>query len=301
MSAEEKVTAIVNPAAGRGRAITIWRRVADQLRRRGWQITTLETATPGQATGLTRSAIDGGAGTILAVGGDGTVHEVANGFLWDGRVRDDARLGIVPAGTGMDFARNLGLRRGVRAALGTLLAGNERRIDVGLALPSGRLFVNFVETGLGANVVAREAEFREGWPGRASFFLAAIGAALDEDNLAVRMTVDGELVYEGPLVSAVVANGRYFGGGMKIAPYASMVDGLFDVLILGDFTRFELLSQIWKVYPGVHIRHRKVLWLTGHEVDIEPLERSRLDLDGELDGPGPYHVSLLPKALRVLV
>jgi diacylglycerol kinase family enzyme len=108
-------------------------------------------------------------------------------------------------------------------------------------------------------------------------------------------------VYDGRLLSAIVANGRYFGGGMKIAPHASMVDALFDVLVLGDFSPGELLTQIWKIYPGVHVRHPKVAWLRGRSVEIVTSVDSRLDLDGELYGSGPYHFSVLPGALRLLI
>lgn len=289
----------MNPAAGRGRAPRLWKRVADRLRARGVEVRTYRTERPGDGARMTGEAIGAGFGTIVAAGGDGTVHEVANGFLVGDRVRTDARLAVLPAGTGVDFARNVRVRRGVVPAADRLLGGREMRIDVGLA--EKRLFVNFAETGLGAAVVAREREFGDAWPGRASFLLAALRAAMDEDNIAMRIAVDGDSVYAGPVVSAIVANGRYFGGGMKIAPGASMDDGLFDVFVLGDFTRLELASQIWKIYPGVHVGHRKVLWRRGARVEIAPSRATQLDLDGELNGPGPYRLEISPAALRVVV
>lgn len=293
------MAAIVNPAAGRGRAAILWRRAARQLEARGLAVTASQTSGPGDGESLTREAIEAGYGTILAVGGDGTVHEIANGFVSAGIVRTDARLAILPAGTGVDFARNISIRRGVRAAVERLVRGEEMRIDVGFA--GERLFVNFAETGLGAAVVEREREYAEAWPGRASYLLAALRAAIDEDNIGMRISVDGGPVYEGPLLSVVVANGRYFGGGMKIAPGASMSDGLFDVFVLGNFTRLERVSQVWKIYPGVHVGHRKVLWRRGHTVEIVPQRTTRLDLDGELSGAGPYRFEICPDALRVVV
>lgn len=201
----------------------------------------------------------------------------------------------------MDFTRNLGLRRSTASVVDTILSGRERRIDVGLSAGGHtKLFVNFAETGLGAAVVAREAAFGDAWPGRLSFFAAAVGAALSEPNARATITVDGTVVYEGPLVSAVVANGPFFGGGMKIAPQALMDDHLFDVLILGDFSRAELVSQIWKIYPGIHLKHPKVLWLQGRSVLIDPSTPMQLDLDGELGGEGPYRFEISPGALRVL-
>lgn len=236
--------------------------------------------------------------TIVAVGGDGTVHEVVNGFSDDDLAR--ARLAVVPAGTGMDFLRNVGLPRGARSIAELIASGQERSVDLGRAQAGeNRYFVNFAETGLGAAVVAREEVLSPSWPGRVSFFLAAVRAAMAEQNALSRVAVDGAVVYDGPLVSAIVANGRYFGGGMKVAPVASVTDGWLDVLILGDFSRAELVAQIWKIYPGTHVKHPKVLTVRARQVSIEPVGPARLDLDGELYGTGPYIFGVLPSALRV--
>jgi diacylglycerol kinase (ATP) len=172
---------------------------------------------------------------------------------------------------------------------------------VGMSLRQEHIFVNFAETGIGAAVVAREAQLVHTMPGRASFFFAALDAVRQQENMSARITVDGKDVYNGKLVSVVVANGRYFGGGMRIAPKASMDDGLFDVVVLGDFSRGQLLTHIWKIYPGVHLRHSKVAWTRGRRVEVEPLAPSHLDLDGELYEHGAHDFNILPSALRVLV
>lgn len=101
------------------------------------------------------------------------------------------------------------------------------------------------------------------------------------------------------MVSVVIANGAYFGGGMKIAPAAVMDDGLADILVLGDLSRGELLTQLWQIYPGVHVHHAKVAWLRGRDVKVEVEGSTSLDLDGELFGGGPYHFALLPGLLPV--
>jgi YegS/Rv2252/BmrU family lipid kinase len=239
--------------------------------------------------------------TILAVGGDGTVHEVVNGLARDGAISSNVVLGVVPAGTGVDFARNLRFPRRPDLVAARITAGRERRIDVGLAdSPARRFFVNFAETGLGAAVVAREAHMSDLWPGRVSFLIAAMGASLRESNVEATVSVDGTTVHDGPLVSVVIANGPYFGGGMRIAPHAAVDDAALDILVLGDFARAELVSQVWKLYPGSHIRHPKVRWLTGSTVSVAPRSPTRLDLDGELYGTGPYAFSVAPMALRVI-
>ena len=299
--AREPLAAIVNPAAGHGRANRRWRRVEAQLAERGIMVATICTAHRGHATDLTRQAIASGFRTILAVGGDGTVHEVVNGFRYNGTIHQDVRLGVIPAGTGMDFARNAGFGHSLGLSVDRVLRGTARRMDVGLSgAGGGRLFVNFAESGIGAAVVAREGRFHRRMPGRMSFFFAALEALRTQSNTPCQITVDGELAYSGPLVSVVVANGRSFGGGMRVAPQASMDDGMLDVVVLGDFSRGELVAQVWKIYPGVHLRHSKVAWVRGRAVEVTPLAPVQLDLDGELYDDAPSDFTVLPGALQLL-
>jgi YegS/Rv2252/BmrU family lipid kinase len=296
------VAAIVNPAAGSGRGPRRWRTVEALLNKAGIRAETFVTATSGEGADAARHAAAAGIDTIVAVGGDGTVHEIVNGLADGNVVRPDVRLAVVPAGTGMDFARNLRLPRRPDLVAARVIAGRERAIDVGVAEEaSHHLFVNFAETGLGAEVVAREARMSNLWPGRVSFLIAAMGASLRESNVEASVLVDGAMVYDGPLVSVVIANGQYFGGGMKIAPHAAVDDGSLDILVLGDFARAELVSQAWKLYPGSHLRHHKVRGLTGSTIAVLPKSTTRLDLDGELYGEGPYTFSVARSALRVIV
>lgn len=297
----EAILAVVNPAAGSGRAESIWQRASLELERRGIAVRTVVTRARGHAATLVEEARRDGYTTFAAVGGDGTVHEVVNGLLDDTGIDPGVRLAVVQAGTGMDFARNLGLGRGLRAAVGRILAGKERHVDVGFVPSERRSFVNFMETGLGAAVVAREARLSDAWPGRASFLVAAVGAAMTERNVRIQVSADGIPIYAGCAVSVVVANGQYFGGGMKIAPVARIDDGLLDLMILGDFGRLELVRQIWKIYPGAHLAHRKVLHVRARSVSIQAPDSALLDLDGELGGNPSTTVRLLPSALRVLV
>ncbi|HEX6506553.1 MAG TPA: diacylglycerol kinase family protein [Chloroflexota bacterium] len=293
---------MVNPAAGGGRAIRAWRAAARGLAAQDYAVTVYTTTARGEGADFARQAVDRGYTTVVAVGGDGTIHEVVNGLSADGALRDDVRLAVVPAGTGMDFRRNLGLRRGVQAAVARLLRGEERRVDVGLITAGEpRLFVNFAEVGMGASVVARETRFSTLWPGRASFFLAGIAAAARERPMYGVLQVDGRTVYAGRLVSLVIANGSYFAGGIKIAPPARVDDGELDIVLLGDLTRIELVSQFWKVYPGTHLRNPQVHWMRGREVSFESTASAYIDLDGELYAGEPGRIIILREALRVVV
>lgn len=262
--------------------------------------TTFTTRCPGDGVERSRAAIAAGFRTVVAVGGDGTVHEVVNGIHIAGGL-PEIRLGVVPAGTGMDFARNLRVPRKVNLLAKMLAGGSDLAIDVGRSSGhTDRLFLNFAEVGLGATVVKREAAFGDHWPGRMSFFIAAAMAAVQEEPARVTVWSGDHLVYRGPAVSVVVANGPYFGGGMKVAPQASIRDGKLDVLVLGDFTKVELMTQIWKIYPGIHARHRKVIGARVSRVRIESTKQRPLDLDGELIDDATYRFTAWPRALRVL-
>lgn len=182
----ETIAAILNPAAGGGRVARRWSRVERLLRRRDVSVRVFDTREHNHATLLARYAARSGYRTILSVGGDGTLHDVVNGLMEHGHLREDVRIGVIPAGTRMDFQRNVGFRFGLQRAVRRLLAGTERRIDIGTAHGDvSRAFINFAEVGLGAAVVAREARFGPAWPGRASFFVAAIEAAIKDNNIVV--------------------------------------------------------------------------------------------------------------------
>lgn len=296
------LAAVVNPAAGSGRALHRWARVERILAARGIPCTVLYSNQPGDITQLTKRVIAGGHRTILSVGGDGTLHEVVNGLFEDGAIHQDVRVGLIPAGTAVDFARNTDLDGSLLAAVERITRGVERRVDLGVARgPEEKIFVNFAETGIGGAVVRRASEFAHRMPGRAAFLLASLLAIRSYSSVQTRVIVDGSLFYEGPMVSVVAANGPYFGGGMKIAPRASVTDGLLDIVVLGDFSRGELVANVWKIYPGSHLAHSRVLWVTGKSVSVESRDRTQLDLDGELYGEGPYSFEIVPGGLRLLV
>lgn len=294
----ERAAAILNPAAGGGAAGRRWPKIEARLKESGIAVVTFASEAPGHATVLASEAASRQFDAILAVGGDGTVHEVVNGLL--PATGKQVPLGIIPAGTGMDIARSLGLgARPLRIAQ-RLASPRRTEVDVGLAA-GGRAFLNFAEIGLGGSVVARQSASRRRLPGRLSFLAAAVHSMMTEPLARVRVEVDGVLAYDGPTVSTVVANGRFFAGGMKIAPTASMGDGHFDVIILADFTRAQLAANIWRVYPGVHLTHPKVVFTRAVEVRVFTEDALRLDLDGELYPAEQYHFRLLPRALTLLV
>ena len=240
---------------------------------------------------------------VVAVGGDGTVHEVVNGLLTQGTEEPVPVLGVIPTGSGCDYARSLALPNHLAAAAACLSSPTPPRVvDIGEVRCQGiggerrRLFANVAEVGIGADVAYRASLLpRACGPARyvGGFALALPGHR--PSDARVETTTDR---YQGPLTNLVVAIGQYFGAGMHIAPAADLSDGEFDVQVqLGS--KLDYALAIPKLYRGTHLPHPRVLeWRSGTvEVSCEPA--ARLEADGELLGTTPASFRILPAALRV--
>jgi diacylglycerol kinase (ATP) len=286
---------IVNPAAGGGRARRYWRRCAASG---GIEAEVVYTAARGDAR---RLAAEAGPRLVVAVGGDGTAHEVVNGLL-DTRAQARPRLAVLQCGTGSDWQRTVpGPSRPEQVA--AWLAGDRwSSIDVGrLESSSGRRhFLNAADVGIGAAVVRRAEVGVHALGGSVNFLYAAVVSLLRHRNTWVRMAIDG-----GPAVSIrvrtiAVANGAYFGGGMKIAPGARPDDGLFEVVVIGDVSRWLGLRSLPLLYRGTHGRLRQVSFTSAREVRIEADQPVGIEADGELAGETPVTFSVVPHALDLL-
>jgi YegS/Rv2252/BmrU family lipid kinase len=269
------------------------------------------TERTGAATRLAREALAQGAATVLSVGGDGTHCEVINGFFEaDGSpVSERATLGIVNCGTARDLCRSLGIGGTVRASLRVLSEGTVASIDVGRVTfqdhhgrPATRCFPNIVSAGMSAEVdryvnTGRAKRFG----GTVAFALATLRGLLRYQNRPLKVTLDGQPVETGRVCTLAVANGRYFGGGMNVAPHAILDDGLLDIVCLGDFHLHDFLLKGHRLYAGTHLKLSKVSWHRAASVRIESDSEMSLDVDGDVPGRLPAEVRMLPKALRVYV
>lgn len=290
------VVVIVNPVAGSGRAVRAAARLRDAAVAAGAEMRV--SAARGDVERLASEAAASGAERIVAVGGEGTVQEVANGLADAPR----AVVGIVPGGNGNDLARALGLPREPLAALAVALHGAPRAIDLGLARTAvgARRFVAAGGTGFDAGVATRMAGLRAWWQrGQPGYLLTTLDELRRHRNAAVRMTLDGDGVgIDGPILFAAFANGAYYGGGMQIAPAARLDDGLLDLCLVGDLTRLEALRQLPGLYRGAHVTHPAVTMRRFRSLAIEG-DAAPVHLDGEPWGRLPLHVEVLPGALRV--
>jgi YegS/Rv2252/BmrU family lipid kinase len=309
-----RIVVVINPRAQNGALGRRWPELAGVLRRELGGFEEAITTAPGDATRLSRQAVDAGADTVVAVGGDGTISEVAAGFFDGPAPRTDrAALGVLPFGTGGDFRRTIGVPRDVAAAARIIARRALRPIDVGhlrharRAADGGgegeRVFVNIASFGMSALVdeLANASSKRLG--GKVSFLLASARAGLRYQNRRVRLTFDGDAAGALDLTinTVAVANGRYFGGGMFVAPHAELDDGAFDVVAMGDFGKADLLLSGHRMYRGTHLSMDKVSSRRAREVRAEALDGEvALDVDGETPGVLPATFRVLPRALSLI-
>jgi len=296
---------IANPRAGRGRVGQELPELERQLlaRRLGYRI--VETEGPGDAVRLAREALDEGHRFLVAVGGDGTVHEVVNGMLDDDRpVREDAVLGVVAAGSGCDFVRTFGLPGDAVRAAGHLEGERLYRIDVarveyrdggGTAV---RYVPNIAECGLGGAVV-RRAERLPRWLGRSRYFWGFWLSVGSFRPAEVTVRVDRK-EFTGRANNVVVANCQFYGGGMRISPRSYPGDGLLDVQI-STGPKSEAFTLIPKVYRGEHVPHPHIKELRGREIRVEAERPLPLEGDGEALGTTPATFTVLPEVIALKI
>lgn len=309
MRAAAETLVVVNPASAGGRTLRHWPGSGDLLRALGVEFDLHLTTAPGDATAAVRAALRGGARRIVCVGGDGTLNEVVNGFFAEDGVPlgEDPALAVVPSGSGGDFRRAAGIPAAPAAAVRLLAAGRTRRIDAGrIDFDDGtrRFFLNIADCGIGGEVVARVNRSRYkggGTRGSAVFLWASLASLLRYGNREVRVVIDGEDL-ERSVQSVVVANGAFFGGGMRIAPHARLDDGLFDVVIVGAMSRVRSMASMPSLYRGSHIARPGVESVRGRTVRVEHRGQPLLfDVEGEQVGRTPATITCLPGSIRLCV
>lgn len=307
--ASPPIRLLLNPKAGAGAALRKLNALREALRRQGLEHDVAETSRPGDAGRLARVAREDGVQVLAVVGGDGTLNETVQAYIdEDGKPLGGPDLAVIPAGTGGDFKRSLGLSGSLEEAVGRLRSPG-RPVDLGAlrlvdqrGAPALRAFLNITSFGVGGHADQLVNEGPKWLGGKPAFFLGSLRATLGYRNQGVRVKVDGRVLYEGPAFNVAVANGRYFGGGMLVAPHADLSDGEFDVIVLGDLTLPEKLALAGSLYEGTHLAHRKILEGRGRVVEAEPLapwSQVLIDMDGETPGRLALRAEVLPGALRL--
>jgi diacylglycerol kinase (ATP) len=257
---------------------------------------------PGQLGELAREAADEGATLLVLVGGDGTVHEVVQGVAG----RDGVELALIPRGTGWDFARTHGIRKNLDHALRIAREAEARPFDLGRAAyrangtETSAWFANMASVGMSGAVAAKANSTTKALGAKTSYLMALGVVFARWQNVPLRVRVDAE-ERDALMEDAIVAVGRYLAGGMMITPDAEPDDGLFDVLLIGDLTKTELVRVMPKIYRGTHLPHPKGEVLRGAAVAIEADEPLPIQLDGEQPGTTPVRFEIVPAAIRLRV
>jgi YegS/Rv2252/BmrU family lipid kinase len=296
---------VVNPAAAGGSTGRRWDSIARTLRRQVGPFEHAFTEGPRDATVHARKALIDGFGLIVVVGGDGTVNEAACGFF-DGQqpVAPGAALGIVPLGTGCDLARTVTSGRTLEEACARILAAPARSIDVGHVRfaghdgrPAERVFLNEASFGCGGAVVHALKNGLKRFGGKLAFALTTARVLLRYRDQSVTVAVDGGPPRRLSVTNFAVCNGRYFGGGMQVAPMADPQDGLLDATIWSDFGVWEFVRLRRSLYDGTHVRHPGTTVFRLQRIEARSEEPVLLDVDGEAAGRLPIRIEVLPRAL----
>jgi len=301
--------AIVNPAAGNGRAGKRWPGYARALAAAGFSVQTQVTTSAGEATIMARQFAQQDVETILCVGGDGTANEVVNGLIAnDLPVNPRTRLALIPCGTGKDLARTLGTRT-IEQTIQALRDDSSALIDVGRIQYidsrtrhlESRYFANVADTGIGAATAARINSSSKALGGLASYLKGAVHSIVVFSPWGVDVEVDGQPLYVGDAGMVVFANGRFFAGGMLVAPDASVCDGLLDIFVLEGVGKRELLTSLLpRVYRGRHVGRPGVRHIRGASATVRSSVDMLIEMDGEQVGMAPITVDVVREALHVV-
>ena len=309
--AAPRTVVIVNPKSQGGKLGKRWPEVAETLGR-AFPFDEAITKGVGDATNLAREALKGGAERIVAIGGDGTVNEVVNGFFENGvSIAPEATFALIPFGTGGDFRRTLNLPKEIADAAAVIAAGQRRKVDVGKlgfigtdGQPATRMFANIASFGVSGVVDRLVNESGKKLGGKLSFMIASVRATWSYKNQRVQLVFDGKDRAEISINTVAVANGKYFGGGMMVAPDAELDDATFDIVSIGDVGMGEVMKLSRKIYKGDHLAMDKVSVRRAKVVEAEGIEPGaviELDVDGENPGRLPARFELVPQALWVAV
>jgi len=297
-----KTVFLVNPASANGKTGKRWPQIALAAQAADLHGEAVFSQRPGQLAQLAREAADEGAKLLVVVGGDGTVHEVVNGIAG----RDGVELALVPRGTGWDFARTHGLPKRLEDALRIAKESEARPFDLGWATyradgaEASAWFANMASVGMSGAVAAKANGTTKALGAKTSYLLALGAVFARWKNVPLRVAVDDEK-REALMEDCIVALGRYLAGGMMITPDAAPDDGLFDVLLIGDITKTELVRVMPKIYRGTHLPHPKGEVLRGTTVTIDADEPMPIQLDGEQPGTTPTRFKVVPSAIRLRV
>jgi diacylglycerol kinase (ATP) len=299
---------VVNPTAGSGRAKQVAHDLLQKIKSNsGYDINLTFSIDKNDALFITRKAISAGASMIVAVGGDGTINEVVNGFFVEGHpINPLCELGIINCGTGGGYARTLNIPESIEQQIELLFLPGSAELDLGqiryhdnYGITVSRLFVNECQVGIGSDVAERVGSKSKIFGGKIAFGAAATALAIIMKPLKLELGFDDEAIQVCRLIGLVVGNGTECAGGMKLTPGAKLNDGLFDVLAIHEMSVVQRLTNLSKVYSGKHILSPHFTIKRCKKLKIRSAINISLEADGEILGNSPFDIEIIPAAIKV--
>ena len=306
---------VVNPRSGGGSTGRTFGAMRGSIERALGPVEVAMTQKPGHGIDLARQGAALGHPLVIAVGGDGTIHEVVNGLLQakgsgDGTKAEGTQLGIIGQGTGGDFSKTLGIEHRLDRYVDAIASGKQRSLDAGKFTGGGKIghyFVNILSAGMGGLVDRYITDAPRVFGGKAAYFGASLKALLNARLGNVRCTVTNDGTSEEHVIRSfmiAICNGKYFGGGMKVAPMAEIDDGIFEIVALGATSKLGFAMTSSRIYSGDHIGQAGTVHLRGQKVKLDLVNEDAkkvylLDVDGEPMGELPLEIEVVPNALHL--
>jgi YegS/Rv2252/BmrU family lipid kinase len=285
---------IINPAAGKGKSLELIPFIEECFKDKAGELVIRVTDYPGHATALAKEYSGNGKCRIYSVGGDGTVNEIVNGIAGT-----ESALGVIPTGSGNDFIRSVQTESDIKAMIVSTINGKEKSID--LAKVNDKYFINISSIGFDANVVYNADKFKKmpGITGSMAYLISIVYTVFKNKICNIKIDIDGKKM-DLKLLLAAVANGRYYGGGILPTPDAKLDDGLFDICLVTEMKRIQILSLFPKYVKGLHAQIKQVSFYKGKKIKIESEENFCLNIDGEILTAQTLIFEILENAIKVI-
>jgi len=307
----ERVHVIVNPFSARGRTGDRWEFIRELIKHYFKEFKFIFTEKPLQATEIARELLKDGFDLIIGIGGDGTLNEIANGFFSDKTKRiinENASLGIIPSGTGSDFIRFLKIPRDFKRSVELIKSSEKRKIDLGrISYGSGgrsekqKYFLNVADFGLGADVIKNLSDTPSTKRGPLSYYAGLLKTINSFSAKELSLDISGYGKITGKFLIGAVANGGIFGGGMIIAPNASVDDGLFDLVLIEEMKKLEIIKNSIHLYRGTIEKNPKVRIIRTSKVQVTSSESVNIEYDGELGNRLPATFEVVRNSINFRV